>query len=290
VAPRLLPLSDAWHRWRARVDRGARRGGGAFSAGGNSVGCMRGGTHNAVSTDLAESLRLEVEALCLRRELMQAEQAEQALAEAAAGACVAAAASTGTRGVGGAIGAAGVAGACAARAPSESLSERERLSLSSGSAELTISLASLRSNLSLYARSQAGDLRSLSSSSSRLVATTRRLAPRLAEHVSPTRLLNGLLRELSDGLEEEILGGGMCSEAATPCENASGHSASLEVADVQRTDGLLDEKTNGRSPAVPTPRTEVLTQRVAATEQSTRRVALTARALERHNALDCATR
>ena len=75
--------------------------------------------------------------------------------------------------------------------------------LSDSSAELQSNLRALSQSVVGLARNVTNDPRPLVSTPSRLFSLVRVLAPRLAEHVSPTRVLNSLVRELHQTLQEE---------------------------------------------------------------------------------------
>ena len=72
--------------------------------------------------------------------------------------------------------------------------------LGEASQELQGSLQTLGSNLVRLAREGSMDARAVASAPRRLLSASRELLPRLAEHVSPTRLLTSMVKELNDSL------------------------------------------------------------------------------------------
>ncbi|KAL1524110.1 hypothetical protein AB1Y20_019020 [Prymnesium parvum] len=72
---------------------------------------------------------------------------------------------------------------------------------SDSTTELQGSLRSLGANILRVAKSQTRDARTVVAAPGKLFCATRALVPRLAEHVSPARLINSLLKEVNDSLE-----------------------------------------------------------------------------------------
>lgn len=52
-------------------------------------------------------------------------------------------------------------------------------------------------------RSQAKDARSVAAAPGKLLSATRMLVPRLAEHVSPSRLLSSMVKELNESIQAQ---------------------------------------------------------------------------------------
>lgn len=70
---------------------------------------------------------------------------------------------------------------------------------------LGLSLRSLGVNIVRVAKSQTRDARSVAAAPAKLFCATRSLVPKLAEHVSPMRLVGSLVKEVNDSLEEQFV-------------------------------------------------------------------------------------
>lgn len=76
--------------------------------------------------------------------------------------------------------------------------------LSDTTAELQGSLRTLGSNILHLAKSQAKDARSVAAAPRKLLSATRLLVPRLAEHVSPSKLLASMVRDLNESIQAQV--------------------------------------------------------------------------------------
>ena len=72
------------------------------------------------------------------------------------------------------------------------------------SASLSTSLRALGSNLYTLARSQQLDMQTVTAAPRAVYSTARVLVPRLAGHVSPTRLLHSMVIELNETLTSSM--------------------------------------------------------------------------------------
>ena len=87
-----------------------------------------------------------------------------------------------------------------ASAPTSAVPPPSQQTLSHASADLQSSLRTLGTNLVSIARAQPFDARAVVTAPFAGMSLARRVVPRLAEHVSPTRLLTSMVKELNDAL------------------------------------------------------------------------------------------